>query len=238
MAGGEQQLVALPERDLELLGEQQHHLGARRRAAGLDEAQMPGRDPRVERQVELGAPPPLAPLAQQRPDPGLGARRSPSVVADSSCRASRRLDYLRGNRQDDLRCDPRRMMTSTSSQSARWDPRTAAPSALAFLALAIAGLLGQLALFGVFLADHGLDPGEFADQIFASTIAALTFADLMVCAVVFLAWLPREAARVGIRRWWPFASRLRWPVLRASPVPLLPRAQVDRGPRRKRPGLS
>ena len=77
--------------------------------------------------------------------------------------------------------------------------------AITFLALAIAGLLGQLALFGVFLADHGLDLGEFADQIFSSTIAALTFADLMMCAVVFLAWLPREAARMGIRRWWPFA---------------------------------
>jgi hypothetical protein len=77
--------------------------------------------------------------------------------------------------------------------------------ALAFLALAIAGLLGQLAIFGVFLADNGLDPGELTDQIFSSTIAALTFADLMACAVVFFAWLPREAARVGIRRWWPFA---------------------------------
>jgi hypothetical protein len=77
--------------------------------------------------------------------------------------------------------------------------------ALAYLALAIGGLLGQLALFGVFLADNGLDLGEFADQIFSSTIAALTFADLMTCAVVFFAWFPREAARVGIRRWWPFA---------------------------------
>jgi hypothetical protein len=77
--------------------------------------------------------------------------------------------------------------------------------ALTFLALAIAGLLGQLVLFGVFLANNGLDLGEFADQIFASTIAALAFADLMACAVVFLAWLPREARRVGIRSWWPFA---------------------------------
>jgi hypothetical protein len=84
----------------------------------------------------------------------------------------------------------------------------AAPSsgrARAFLGLAIAGLLGQLALVGAFLVDKGLDVGEFTDQIFSSTIAALTFADLMMCAVVFLAWLPREAARVGIRRWWPFA---------------------------------
>jgi hypothetical protein len=77
--------------------------------------------------------------------------------------------------------------------------------ALAFLALAIVGLLGQLALVGVFLADEGLNPGEFGDQIFSSTVAALTFADLMTCAVVFLAWMPREAARVGIRRWWVFA---------------------------------
>jgi hypothetical protein len=77
--------------------------------------------------------------------------------------------------------------------------------ALAFLGLAIAGLLGQLALVGVFLADHGLDAGEFADQMFSSTIAALALADLMTCAVVFLVWLPREAARVGILRWWPFA---------------------------------
>jgi Terpene cyclase DEP1 len=77
--------------------------------------------------------------------------------------------------------------------------------ALAFLALALAGLMGQLVILGVFLADSGLDPAEFGDQIFSSTIATLAFADLAMCAVVFLAWLPREAARVGIRRWWPFA---------------------------------
>src|SRR5688500_6082457 len=86
--------------------------------------------------------------------------------------------------------------------------REATPSrgrALVYLVLAVAGLLGQLTLFGVFVADHGVDFGECADQMFASTIAALALADLMVCAVVFLVWLPREAARAGIRRWWPFA---------------------------------
>ena len=76
--------------------------------------------------------------------------------------------------------------------------------ALVLLALAIAGLLGQLTLFGVFLADHGLDLAELGDQLFASTIAALTFADLIASAIVFLVWMPREAARVGLR-WWPFA---------------------------------
>jgi Terpene cyclase DEP1 len=76
---------------------------------------------------------------------------------------------------------------------------------IVFLALAFAGLLGQLVLVGVFLADSGFDLGELTDQVFSSTIAALTFADLMMSAVAFFAWMPREAARVGIRRWWPFA---------------------------------
>jgi len=94
----------------------------------------------------------------------------------------------------------------TSSESAALPVRSdASGRALAFLGLAIAGLIGQLVLFGVFLADNGLDLGEFADQIFASTIAAMAFADLTMCAVVYLAWMPREAGRVGIRRWWPFA---------------------------------
>ena len=104
-------------------------------------------------------------------------------------------------------------MTSSESLAPSWrsDPAyktTEAASsrgrARALLALAIAGLLGQLTLFGVFLADNGLDLGEFTNQIFSSTIAALAFADLMTSAVVFYAWLPREAARAGIR-WWPFA---------------------------------
>ena len=44
VAGGEQQVVAVAERHLQLLGEVQHHLGARSRPAGLDEAQVPRRD--------------------------------------------------------------------------------------------------------------------------------------------------------------------------------------------------
>jgi Terpene cyclase DEP1 len=76
---------------------------------------------------------------------------------------------------------------------------------MAYLGLAIAGLIGQAALVGAFVAGNGVDPAEFADQMFSSTIAALALADLLACAVVFLLWMPREAARVGIRRRWPFA---------------------------------
>ena len=70
MAGGQQHLVALAERDFEVTGEQQHHFGARPRAARLDKAQVAGRDAGLEGQVELGALAPVAPLPQERPRPG------------------------------------------------------------------------------------------------------------------------------------------------------------------------
>ena len=53
VAGREQQRVALAQRHLELLGEPQHHLGARARAARLDEAEVPRRHARLQREVEL-----------------------------------------------------------------------------------------------------------------------------------------------------------------------------------------
>jgi hypothetical protein len=99
-------------------------------------------------------------------------------------------------------------MSTTTTISEPVDMRSTASSsrALTFLVLAVAGLIGQLVLLSVFLADKGLDPAEFADQAVSSTIAGLGLADLMMCAVVFLVWMPREAARAGIRRWWPFAA--------------------------------
>ena len=96
---------------------------------------------------------------------------------------------------------------------------------MAFLALAIAGLLGQLALVGAFVAGNGIDPAEFADQMFSSTIAALALADLLTCAVVFFAWMPREAARVGIHRWWPFALAALGGLCFAFPLFLYARAR-------------
>jgi hypothetical protein len=95
--------------------------------------------------------------------------------------------------------------TTTVSEPVDARPSPASSRALTFLVLAIAGLLGQLALFGAFVADQGFDPAEFADQAVGSTIAGLALADLMMCVLVYLVWMPREAARAGIRRWWPFA---------------------------------
>jgi hypothetical protein len=58
-----------------LLKDPQQHLAAGFRAARLYEAQMAGRDPGIEREFELSYPPALAPLAQERPDFGLGLSR-------------------------------------------------------------------------------------------------------------------------------------------------------------------
>ena len=68
MACCQQELVAIAQRHVERLGELQDHVGAGARAAGLEEAQMPRRDARLEGEVELAQPPAGAPLAQQRPD--------------------------------------------------------------------------------------------------------------------------------------------------------------------------
>ena len=72
----EEQCVAFPQRHVELVGDREHELGARARSTRLDEAQVPRRDPDVEREVELTAPTPDPPVAQQRSDaaPGLRGR--------------------------------------------------------------------------------------------------------------------------------------------------------------------
>jgi hypothetical protein len=46
----------------------EHHLRARARAAGLDEAQVPRRDVRLQRKLELSEPSAPAPLSQHRTD--------------------------------------------------------------------------------------------------------------------------------------------------------------------------
>jgi hypothetical protein len=74
-----------------------------------------------------------------------------------------------------------------------------------FLALAFVGLAAQLAVLVVFLADSGLDFGELGEQAVETNIAVLTLTDLLLTALIVLLWIPSEAARLGIERWWPFA---------------------------------
>ena len=68
VARRQQQVVGLAQRHVEPLREPHHHVPARLRAAGLDEAQVARRDVGLERQLELAEPPPGPPLAQQGTD--------------------------------------------------------------------------------------------------------------------------------------------------------------------------
>src|SRR5262245_43886698 len=68
VARGEQQQVALAKRHVENVRQLDQHLAARRRPAALQEAQMSGRDPSVERELELGQAARFPPAAQKRAD--------------------------------------------------------------------------------------------------------------------------------------------------------------------------
>ena len=68
VARGLQQDIPVTQRHLELLGQVQHHLAARLRAAGFQKAEMSRGDFRFERQLELTHAATLAPFAQQVAD--------------------------------------------------------------------------------------------------------------------------------------------------------------------------
>ena len=67
-AAGEQQAVALGDRQVEVLGEVDEELATRARAARLDEAEVLGGEVRVQRQLHLREPPLGAPEADQLTD--------------------------------------------------------------------------------------------------------------------------------------------------------------------------
>ena len=62
---GQEQGVSFPKRHVQVLGEMQDELPARPGPARLDEAQVPGRDRRLQGHVELAQPPPPPPVSEQ-----------------------------------------------------------------------------------------------------------------------------------------------------------------------------
>ena len=68
--GGEQQGVAVAQRDVELLAQAQQHRPRRPGAAGLDEAEMAGGDSGGVGEGELAQAAAAAPSAQENPDLG------------------------------------------------------------------------------------------------------------------------------------------------------------------------
>jgi hypothetical protein len=78
------------------------------------------------------------------------------------------------------------------------------------------GLFGLLALAGAaltwyfnikFMLDEGgaFNLATFIRQGFANPAAASLASDVSVAAVAFLVWLPFEARRLVMRRWWVYA---------------------------------
>jgi hypothetical protein len=86
VAGRGQQRVVLAQRDLERAGQREHQVAARRGAAGLDEGQVPRRDPGPRGQRLLAHAARLPPRPQRcsegvghaRPYPGGAARSLPA----------------------------------------------------------------------------------------------------------------------------------------------------------------
>ena len=68
--GGQQQGVAVAQRDVEVLAEAQQHRPRRPGASGLDEAQVPGRDAGGTGEGELAQAAAAAPLPQEIADVG------------------------------------------------------------------------------------------------------------------------------------------------------------------------
>ena len=80
-AAGQQHPVLLPQRDVEVVAEPQDHPARRLGPPGLDIAEVPGRDVRPVREVELRQVPALPPLAQQLTDLPGASDMPPTVAA-------------------------------------------------------------------------------------------------------------------------------------------------------------
>ena len=62
---GEHQRIAFTQRHIELLGKREQQPAARTGPSGFDEAEVASGDAGVQSEIQLAAPAPLAPLAQQ-----------------------------------------------------------------------------------------------------------------------------------------------------------------------------
>jgi Protein of unknown function DUF2834 len=71
-----------------------------------------------------------------------------------------------------------------------------------YLALFVAGCVLPLSQFAPWLIAHGVDPALFLRELFANRISGFFGLDVIVSAVVLLAWIWDERKRRGLRRAW------------------------------------
>ena len=102
VTGGEQQPVALAERDLEVLGQAQNHLAARPRSAGLEEAHVARGHVGLERKLELAEAAAPAPGAEELADGSAARARMTQCCVHAHdpnlARRRGRRNYLAGRR--------------------------------------------------------------------------------------------------------------------------------------------
>jgi hypothetical protein len=70
-----------------------------------------------------------------------------------------------------------------------------------YAGLCVVGTLLPLWFLGSFVADEGIDPGAFVDQVTASDVSLFAWADVAVSGLAVIAFALRERAH-GLERWW------------------------------------
>ncbi len=70
------------------------------------------------------------------------------------------------------------------------------------LALTVVGFVVPNVFVGVFLAQEGLDLGEYFSLWTASIPSTQLLVDLGIASLAFFVWATVEGPRVGVRRWW------------------------------------
>lgn len=71
-----------------------------------------------------------------------------------------------------------------------------------YLVLCVVGTLIPLSFLIPFLNQHGMDFGQFMQQIWANDISRFFAADLVIACIVSWIMMAREAQRRNIRYWW------------------------------------
>lgn len=77
-----------------------------------------------------------------------------------------------------------------------------------YLALCVAGTVIPYLQFAPWLAEHGLDLQFFIAELFSTRIGAFFGLDVMVSAVVVIAFAWFERTRLGTRWWLPIPATL------------------------------
>jgi hypothetical protein len=78
-----------------------------------------------------------------------------------------------------------------------------------YLGLCVAGTILPVAAFLPFLRSHGLDVGEFVEQLFRTPVSRFFGWDVIVSSMVLWVFVFVEGRRFAIpRRWAPIAANL------------------------------